>query len=533
MPLTPYTGAWGRAQAMHLLRRGTFGARRADISYFAGLSMTQAVAELLAVPAAAPAPPVNDYTYNGASPDANIPYGNTWVNSVYDGNVNYQRLQSLRGWWTGLMIHENRSVVEKMTLFYHNLVPINIGGAVGNHLYCYEYLKLIRSYALGNFKNLIKDISIDRGMLVYLDGKSNTKTAPNENYARELQELFTIGKDLPLYYTEDDVKAAARVLTGWKLVGGTANTNGAAYARYFDAAAHDTTNKIFSSFYNNTVITGQSGATAGALELDALVNMIFNQNEVANYFVRKLYRFFVYYKIDASVETNIIQPLATTFRTNGYNIIPVLQELFTSQHFYDVNQVGAIIKSPIEFTVSIARAGEIAFPAATDPYNLYRGWRIFYDRANDAQMQLGAPPNVAGWVAWGEAPLYHELWITADTLRNRKKYTDTISNNNGYNSNTIRINLLDFTESLTAPGDPNLLIDELFDLFHPLPADAALKSTLKTTILLSNQVGDYYWTTAWSNYMSNKTNTTFFNTAKNRLRDLYTAILGMAEGHLA
>ena len=531
MPLTPYSGTWSAAQAKHLLRRGTFGLRRADITYFSGLTMSQAVNELLAVPSSPPSPPLNDYSFGSASPDPNVPYGTTWVNSAYDSTLNYPRFQSLRAWWAGLMINENRSIVEKMTLFYHNLMPTNMGGSVNNHIYCYEYLALIRSYALGNFKDLVKDMSVDRGMLTYLDGKSNTNTSPNENYARELQELFTIGKDLTAYYTEDDVKAAAKALTGWRLNGGTANSNGAAYARYFDPTKHDTSNKVFSSFYNNTVIAGQTGASSGTTELTALMNMIFSNDEVANYFIRKLYRFFVYYKITPTIESTIIQPLATTFRTNGYNILPVLQELLTSQHFYDMGQVGCVIKSPIEYTVGFGRATEMTPPSASDYYNLYRFWRVFYDRAGDAQMYLGSPPNVAGWVAWGEGPNYHELWISADTLRNRKKFADTICGN-GYNG-TVKINLLDFTESLTAPGDPNLLIDELFELFHPLPGDTALKTTLKQTILLSNQIGDYYWTTAWNNYVGNKTNTTYVNTAKSRLKDLYIAILNMAEAHLA
>lgn len=528
MPLTPYSGTWSAAQAKHLLRRGTFGLRRTDITYFAGLTMSQAVNELLAVPSAPPSPPLNDYV----NADPNVPFGSTWVNSPFDIALNYVRHQSLRAWWAGLMLNENRSIVEKMTLFYHNLMPTSMGGTVNTPIYNYEYLALIRSYALGNFKNLVQDMSIDRAMLTYLDGKSNTNTSPNENYARELQELFTIGKDLPAYYTEDDVKAAAKALTGWRLNGGTANSSGPAYARFFDPTKHDTTNKVFSSFYNNTVITGQTGATAGAGELTALINMIFNNNEVANYFIRKLYRFFVYYKITPSIESDIIQPLATTFRANGYNILPVLQELLTSQHFYDMGQVGCVIKSPIEYAVGFGRTSEMVAPATSDTANLYRFWRVFYDRASDAQMQLGSPPNVAGWVAWGEGPNYHELWISADTLRNRKKFADTICGN-GYNSGTVKINLLDFTESLTAPGDPNLLIDELFELFHPLPGDTALKTTLKQTILLSNQIGDYYWTTAWNNYVGNKTNTTFANTAKSRLKDLYIAVLNMAEAHLA
>jgi hypothetical protein len=171
------------------------------------------------------------------------------------------------------------------------------------------------------------------------------------------------------------------------------------------------------------------------------------------------------------------------------------------------------------------------FPAATDYYNLYRGWRVFYDKAKDAQMQLGSPPNVAGWSAWGQGPNYHELWMTADTLRNRKNYIDVIASGNGYLSNTIKIDLLGFTASLSAPGSPNVLIDELFELFHPLPPDAGLKQNLKQATLLSNQIDDYYWTTAWDNYVNNPT-TANINTAKTRLKDLYTAILNMAEGHL-
>jgi hypothetical protein len=116
-------------------------------------------------------------------------------------------------------------------------------------------------------------------------------------------------------------------------------------------------------------------------------------------------------------------------------------------------------------------------------------------------------------------------------LRTRKKFADSIANN-GYNSNTIKIDLLGFTAALSAPGDPNVVIDELFELFHALPPDSALRTSLKQATLLSNQIDDYYWTTAWAAYTSNPT-TSNTNTVKNRLRDLYTAILNMAEAHLA
>src|SRR6478672_11169439 len=146
-------------------------------------------------------------------------------------------------------------------------------------------------------------------MLRYLNGYLNTATAPDENYGRELQELFTIGKD-PVTnlapYAEDDVKNAAKILTGHRI-------NGNTFSYFFDATRHDSTDKTFSTFYNNTVIKGRTGA-AGAQETDDLLNMIFAKNEVSKFIVRKLYRWFVYYVIDETTEANVIEPLATIFR---------------------------------------------------------------------------------------------------------------------------------------------------------------------------------------------------------------------------
>ncbi len=131
-------------------------------------------------------------------------------------------------------------------------------------------------------------------------------------------------------YTEPDVIAAARVLTGWCIDETTDEV-------YFDVERHDTGSKTFSSFYGGTTITGRSDANAGDTELDELLNMIFNKRvEVSEFMVRKLYRFFVYYTIDANTETNVIKPLAQLFRDSNWEVKPVLARLFKSEHFFDV-----------------------------------------------------------------------------------------------------------------------------------------------------------------------------------------------------
>ncbi len=532
MPITPYTGAWGQTQRLHLLRRVLFGVNKADIAAFSSSSMTTMVNALLTIPTTPPTPPLVDYV--PTNPSATVlttdVAGATWVNNISEGVNTGGRQNSLRGWWLGLMLQQDRNIREKMTLFWHNHIPTDIGTVVGEPIYAYRYNALLRQHCLGNFKTLVREMTIQPAMLVYLSGQSNTATAPNENYGRELQELFCIGKDITPSYTEGDVQAAAQVLTGWQI--DTAVPTVAPFVPTYNAkftlSRHKTTNKTFSSFYNNTVITGQNNATAGTTELDAMLNMIFAHQEVARFVVRKIYRFFVYYNIDATTEANVIVPLADLFRSGGYNIMPVMQALFTSQHFYDMAAANScMIKSPIDHNLSLARTMGVVLPA--DLLNLYRSFRYFNDEADKQGQRIGDPPNVAGWPAYYQKPSYHEIWISAETLRRKKEFCDKLLTSNAYG---MKIDVLAFTATLDNPSDPNLLLDEAFTLLHPLPTDAAVKASLKT-VLLSNQASDYYWTTAWNNYIGTPTNTTYSNTVLTRLKTVYQAITNMAEFHLS
>src|SRR5688572_21347701 len=350
--LTPYAGTWGGRQVAHLLKRTMFGAKKTDIDYFLTRTPGQAVDELLTVPATPPAPPVKNYdnsTIDPGDPDYAIPQGQTWVNiNTRDGNAENRRVTSLKSWWLGLMMNQDRNILEKMVLFWHNHFATETND-IGRAIWCYQNNIILRQFALGNFKNFVRAITLDTGMLRYLNNYLNSNTAPDENYARELQELFTLGKENNPNYTEDDVKQAARVLTGWRIDN---NTN----TVLFQANRHDTGNKQFSTFYNNTIIAGKTGALGGEQELDALLNMIFAKSvEVSEFIVRKLYRWFCYYSIDPATEANVIQPLAKIFRDSNWEIKPVLSSLFQSEHFFDALNQGCLIKSPLDMTVGVCR----------------------------------------------------------------------------------------------------------------------------------------------------------------------------------
>ena len=522
--LAPYTGTWTLDEVNHLLRRVMFGASKADADHFLSVGLSAAVTELLTLPAGAPAPPVWTYSANYADP--NVAQGQTWVNAPYDNQANGLRNRSFKAWWVSLMLNQQRSASEKMTLFWNNHFSTETITVIDPR-YSYATNALCRQYAFGNFKMLTKLITLDPGMLKYLNGYLNTASAPDENYARELQELFTVGKDangMP-YYSQSDVVAAAHILTGYRI-------NAVTIASYFDSTRHDTANKTFSAYYNNTVITGRSGA-AGATELDDLLNMIFLKDEVSLHICRKLYRYFVYYDIDAAAETNVIQPLANIFRSNNYEILPVLSALFNSEHFFDVLNRGCLIKAPVDLVIGFCRDYQVEFPGATDIIAQYVLWFKIAQQLALLTQNLGDPPNVAGWPSYYQEPQYHELWINAVTLPGRNQFTDVmVSTGINGSGNNIVADVVTYTATLTNPGDPDLLIQEVLSRHYCEDVSQAVKDYLKS-ILLSGQTTNSYWTDAWNDYVATPGNTGYYTIVFTRLRSMYQYLMDLSEYQLS
>ena len=323
------TANWNEKSAAQLLRRTMFGPTRAEIVQAASESLDTTLASLFATQPL-PDPPV------GPSP---LQAGQTWVNAPFDSTNDGTYAAYLKAWWLGLMVHQGISIREKMVVFWHNHFVSEYATA-NDSRYMYNQLNLFRQYALGNFRQLTKLVSLDPAMLRYLNGDTNVVGHANENYGRELQELFTIGKGPEVApgdytkYTEGDVQAAAKVLTGY-VDNGFRSTQTAAINTVFTPSRHDTSNKQFSSDYSNTMIKGRTG-TDGANELDDLLDMIFAQTDsdgvgrVAKFICRMFYRWFVYYDIDDTVEQNVIVPLARVMITNNYEVQPVLDALFRS-----------------------------------------------------------------------------------------------------------------------------------------------------------------------------------------------------------
>ncbi len=514
--LQPYSGDWGFDEAAHLLRRSMFGAKQSDIDHILSLTPSDAVDELLTI-SPVPSPPVREYGLlemdNGMFDDPNVPQGSTWVNDVSrseDGNlqaaVNNARTASLRRWWMGVMLNQQRSITEKMVLFWHHHFSVQTE-EVDHPILLFRHLDLLRTEVLGNVRRLTRNVTIDGAMLRHLNGYLNSKVAPDENYARELQELFTIGKGDDSLYTEEDVMEAARVLTGWRVERNTLEV-------HLEAHSHDTGVKRFSTFYNSTSISGSSD---GIQELDALINMIFATRECSRFICRKLYRWFVNSTIDAATETNVIIPLADMLRSSNFEIKPVLETLLKSEHFFDKANRACYIKSPIDFVVGSIRELEVPVPPYTNYSEGYPLFRRLYETAAYMGMDLLQPPDVNGWPAYHQDPMFYEMWVNSNSLPRRADFTDGL-----FESNIVDVRLL--AARCSDPADADVLVRELTSFLLKYPLSPASLSYIKATFLSGGGTDPDFWRNAW--------NTNNISVTVPALRNMLRFVTNLPEYHL-
>jgi uncharacterized protein (DUF1800 family) len=511
-----YTGTFGKVEAKHLLSRTLFGFSRATWNAYSNKTVTQAVDDLLNVNTTITTKP-KDYRTASAT------YGQEWDNLPYIPTDNGVYRTSLKRWLVGNIVNHDDTILEKMVMFWHNHFATE-ATVVQRPRAAYDYFKLLRDNAFGNFKDFVYKITTNPAMLRYLNGIYNTKNAPDENYARELMELFTLGKGADSQYTEDDVKAAARVLTGWKI-------NSDWRSSKFASGAHDTDNKTFSSFFNNKVINGQSGAN-GALETQELIDMIFTKEDViARYMVREFYKFFVYYNITPDIETNVIIPLADDFKKN-WEIKPLVRALLLSEHFYDPLNQGCFIKTPYDVYGFLYKGLETYEPNSTTEKE-YLSWNLGVAVGGLLGMDMAEPPSVAGWPAFYQNPKFHELWINSDTYPKRVQYCVYLTFSGWpVKDEKLISDLADFTEAYGVDAaDPNKLIDHVSEFMLGLPISAASKLKIKNGSLTSG-LGDAVWTSEWNGYLADKNNATKKNSILLRLFGMFKYMFELPEFQL-
>ncbi|WP_018132229.1 DUF1800 domain-containing protein [Effusibacillus pohliae] len=347
------------AKIAHLLRRTGFTANQEQVDELRTASLPEIVDRLLNAPPLNPQPPAD---LTGENPS--------------------EAKQKLQRWWLGTMLHSPNPLQEKMTLFWHGHFTSAIYKVKDGRLMARQN-QLLRQYALGNFRELAYRISIDPAMLVWLDNQSNVKKSPNENYAREFLELFTLGIG---HYTETDVKEAARAFTGWKLDKKTGQVT-------FQSQQHDNGSKT---------ILGKTGKFG----LRETVDLVMEHPACARFIARKLWSFFAY----PNPADEVITPVADAFARSGFEISAALRAIFNSGEFYSDRAYRSIVKNPAEYVVGIL---------ALLPQAGQKSEKIVLQAMSAMGQELFNPPNVAGWP---DGP----AWLNTSMLLARCNFVEAV-----------------------------------------------------------------------------------------------------------
>ena len=389
---------WSRALAAHLYRRAGFGATTAELDETVATGPAAAVGRLCE-PAPSPATAEFEQMIGDLARRASV-----------GGNP-----QQLSAWWLYRMLGTYDPLLEKLTLFWHGHFATSAAKVEKSRLMLAQN-ETFRNHARGPFARMVRAVSRDPAMLVYLDSTSNRRIRPNENYARELLELFCLGVG---NYTEKDIKEVARAFTGWEV---------RADEFAFNQIQHDTGPKTF---------LGRTGNFDG----DAAVDVILAQPAAARFIARKLIRFFAF--DEPGAPDALVEPLAADLRAGGFEIGPIVRKLLGSNLFFSEHSLGRKVRSPVELCVGLLRS-----LGATTNFN----------KAAQGLSELGQalffPPNVKGWDG-GRA------WINSSTLLGRANFVRRLltAGETEFRGGGVASGL-----AASRPDDPKALVDAAIDL---------------------------------------------------------------------
>jgi uncharacterized protein (DUF1800 family) len=405
-----------RSKLAHLLRRAGFGTRPKEWEEYSALGLAGTTQRLL---------------HPERTPD-NL---DDLLQTIGGNFVDFDTLDGVRAWWIFRMAQTRRPLEEKMTLFWHNHFA-TANYKVNNPRWMNGQIETFRRNALGNFRSMLLEMMRDPAMLVWLDGAQNKLGAPNENFAREILELFTMG--VGSGYSEKDIQEAARCFTGWVY-----DNNARTFV--FNPFLHDDGWKT---------VLGQSGNFHG----DDVIDIIVRQPATGKFLATKLWKFFV----SDDPPAREIERVAQAYFTSKFSIGAMMEAIFTSPVFYDQSTIYTRIKSPVEFVVNVLRTLDV--PLLTI--------KNLPDAVEAMGQDLLNPPNVAGWPG-GKA------WINTRTLLARVNFSNQVAgemSRRGMLMSHVRDDLLAPDVDLSTPDS---MVNAVWDALMPgRPLSAIARTSL-------------------------------------------------------
>lgn len=490
--LDEYTTPLDYHSAAHLLRRVTFGPRIGEIKKLIGKTPKEAIDEIFT--------DGKEYLEENTNRFRDSTNLLNYIGQIYENpqavplelrfdieGRHGQNYSAFLQWWLAGMTEEDittdvnasgfkgypiqNKIVEKLAFFWHThwcvSFPYDNEEYIPAALLFRNYDKL-RKYRLGNFKEMVLEMTLDGAYLLFQNLQLSHKDAPNENYMRELLELFTMGIG---HYSEGDIREGARALTGWRVTAHLGDRSPfGSFETYFDRDAHDIGAKIIMGEkinsrdpFDNTMDKVKNEEVIG------LINILFDRRptQIAEFICEKIYKFFVYSN-PAELDREFIGELAKVFIDNNFELLPVFQKLFVSKHFYEMQNRGIQVKTPPELIMGLKKALNSPFVSQTEAL----------DRL---EMRLYSPPNVSGWNGY-------RAWISTITYPYRVHYTSEIITSMNKN------HFLNIAKSIENYTNFESFVVGLNDFLLPLPADEERQGRFRTFLVKKLNFSATEWT---------------------------------------
>jgi len=435
---------WNQSSAAHLLGRTMIGPTYNDIIDSTNNRLNYTVSTLLGE-LETPEPP-------GSWVEDPAPAWDQLTDDEVDELMQQYRdhMGEMATWWIIRMTQNSKNITEQMTLFWHNFFA-TAQSKVFFPQAMYEQNKIFREYGLGNFKELLRRVTFGPAMMIWLDIHRSKKHNPNENFSRELMELFTLGVD---NYSQNDIVEASRAFTGYVTNGVETNYD------YENLVGNDIHWDEWHDFGNKTVL-GQTGQWTG----DDIINIILEQENCAKHICRRIYKWFVYENVNESV----VEEMADVLRDNNYEIRPALEFLFKSEHFYDNNYRGALIQNPIGFLPGLIRKFGMQNFTFPDGF-LLRSVGVL-------GMTPLEPPDVNGWIGY-------RSWINSITLPLRKLVgCSLVTGSSPFGSFDFTVDVRSMAQSMYSSNDPGYASEQIVRKLALVLIGIPLSNELETRML--------------------------------------------------
>jgi uncharacterized protein (DUF1800 family) len=579
--LEPFNGEFGYSQKKHLLNRSLIGYSHDHLKKLDDMDLNKAIERLFNLEDK-PNEPTYDFYYlsdkqNIIEDQIKKGVPDRYAKWVENGEpyqyINYTLMEaaksrfSMNAWLLKNFANQNTSIHWRLTLFIFTIIPV-WEGIAGGSKFSYEYFLKLFNHSFASYKDLIYEITTDFGMLRYLNLDFSKKENPDENFARELLELYTVGKEGGAKFSESDVKEISKILTGWhcgsdswlyyERKGLTRDeqvdqyfSDGPLFS-WFDSENHDSSDKQLSQYFNNKTIKGREGED-GRYELEDLIEVIFENKDTSKYISRRIYQFFINPIINDEIEERIIAPLSEIFIESNYNIGETAKVLLSSEHFFDSLNYNSIIKSPLEFFMSIFKElhlKNVQNPTAYEPggggvaihYALkdpkskdYFIYNQLFKHIQQSGYDITAPPSVSGWKPYYQKPIFDMFWINTYTLKKRAQLTGYLIGEfhvyleglgRGDGSAVIRCDLYEYISDIEDFKNIDSFINGICNRFLNSDPGGETKSLLKNSIL--NEKSELYWTQLIEDYELSGSRPDYISLS-NRVKSLFQKIFQLEE----